>query len=68
MLFGVSNGNIEILLLVEHTGVEDLVYLAGGENREFEVAEFPTLNKRMVRMGQQVDIYDADDAKGFGPL
>jgi hypothetical protein len=32
------------------------------------VAEFPTLNKRMVRMGQQVDIYDADDAKGFGPL
>jgi len=54
--------------LLRNTGSEDLVYLAGGENREFEVAEFPTLNKRMVRMGQQVDIYDADDAKGFGPL
>jgi uncharacterized cupin superfamily protein len=54
--------------LLRNTGAEDLVYLAGGENREFEVAEFPTLNKRMVRMGQQVDIYDADDAKGFGPL
>ena len=54
--------------LLRNTGVEDLVYLAGGENREFEVAEFPTLNKRMVRMGQQVDVYDADDAKGFGPI
>jgi uncharacterized cupin superfamily protein len=53
---------------LRNTGSEDLVYLAGGENREFEVAEFPSLNKRMVRMGQQVDIYDADDAKGFGPL
>ena len=54
--------------LLRNTGTEDLVYLAGGENREFEVAEFPTLNKRMVRMGQQVDVYDADDAKGFGPV
>src|SRR6187402_1393512 len=42
--------------------------MAAGENREFDVAEFPTLNKRMVRMGQQVDVYDADDAKGFGPI
>jgi len=54
--------------LLRNTGTEDLVYLAGGENREFDVAEFPTLNKRMVRMGQQVDVYDADDAKGFGPV
>ena len=54
--------------LLRNTGAEDLVYLAGGENREFEVAEFPLLGKRMVRMGQQVDIYDADDAKAFGPL
>jgi uncharacterized cupin superfamily protein len=50
------------------TGTEDLVYLAGGENREFEVAEFPALGKRVVRMGQQVDVYDVDDAKAFGPL
>ncbi len=54
--------------LLRNTGVEDLVYLAGGENREFEVADFPSLGKRMVKMGQQVDIYDADDAKAFGPL
>jgi len=54
--------------LLRNTGAEDLVYLAGGENREFEIADFPTLGKRMVRMDQQVDIYDADDAKAFGPL
>jgi len=54
--------------LLRNTGTEDLVYLAGGENREFEVAEFPALGKRMVRMGQQVDVYDVDDAKAFGPL
>jgi uncharacterized cupin superfamily protein len=54
--------------LLRNIGTEDLVYLAGGENREFEVADFPTLGKRMVRMGQQVDIYDADDAQAFGPL
>jgi uncharacterized cupin superfamily protein len=54
--------------LLRNTGCEDLVYLAGGENREFEVADFPTLGKRMIRMGQQVDIYDVDDAKAFGPI
>ncbi len=54
--------------LLRNTGTEDLVYLAGGENREFEIAEFPALGKRMVRMGEQVDVYDVDDAKAFGPL
>jgi uncharacterized cupin superfamily protein len=54
--------------LLRNTGAQDLVYLAGGENREFEIAEFPLLGKRLVRMGQQVDVYDADDAKAFGPL
>lgn len=54
--------------LLRNPGPEDLVYLAGGENREFDVAEFPSLGKRMVRMGDQVDIYDAEDVKPFGPL
>jgi uncharacterized cupin superfamily protein len=52
--------------LLRNTGAEDLVYLAGGEHREFDVAEFPTLGKRMVRMGEQVDVYDIDDARAFG--
>jgi uncharacterized cupin superfamily protein len=54
--------------LVRNPGPEDLVYLSGGENREFEVADFPKLGKRMVRRGNQVDVYDAADAQSFGPL
>jgi len=53
--------------LLRNTGTEDLVYLAGGENREFEIAEFPTLHRRMVRTGDQVTVYDDVDAKAFGP-
>lgn len=54
--------------LMRNPGPEDLVYLCGGENREFEVADFPKLGKRMVRTGKQLDIYDAGDAQPFGPL
>jgi uncharacterized cupin superfamily protein len=50
---------------MRNPGPGDLVYLSGGENREFEVAEYPTLGRRAVRMGQHVDIYDADDAKAW---
>ena len=53
---------------MRNPGPDDLVYLCGGENREFEVADFPTLGKRMVRTGYQLDIYDASDAQPFGPL
>ena len=44
---------------MRNPGPADLVYLSGGENREFEVADFPKLGKRMVRSGKQVDVYDA---------
>jgi uncharacterized cupin superfamily protein len=54
--------------LLKNPGPEDLVYLSGGENREFEVAEFPKLGKRMIRRGNQVEIYDVADAQSFGPL
>jgi uncharacterized cupin superfamily protein len=54
--------------LLRNPGPEDLVYLSGGENRDFDIAEFPLLGKRMVRSGKQVDIYDDADAKSFGPL
>jgi uncharacterized cupin superfamily protein len=54
--------------LMRNPGPEDLVYLSGGENREFDVADFPKLGKRMLRMGNQVDIYDAEDAQPFGPI
>jgi uncharacterized cupin superfamily protein len=54
--------------LMRNPGPEDLVYLSGGENREFDVADFPQLGKRMVRDGQKVDIYDIADARPMGPL
>lgn len=47
---------------------EDLVYLMGGEVLDVDVADFPRLGKRMVRRGQDVEIYDVSDAKPFGPL
>lgn len=47
---------------------EELVYLMGGENLDAEVADFPRLGKRMVRMGKEVTIYDLASGKPFGPL
>jgi uncharacterized cupin superfamily protein len=54
--------------LMRNPGPEDLVYLAGGESREIDVADFPKLGKRMVRVGKHVDIYEAGDAQPFGPI
>jgi uncharacterized cupin superfamily protein len=47
---------------------EDLVYLVGGENHDVEIADFPRLGKRMLRLGQNVEVYDVSDARDFGPL
>jgi uncharacterized cupin superfamily protein len=47
---------------------EDLVYLVGGENLDVEIADFPRLGKRMLRRGQDVEVYEMSDAKSFGPL
>lgn len=53
---------------LRNTGTEDLVYLMGGERRNTEIADFPKLGKRMVRIGDKVEIYDLADARPFGPL
>jgi uncharacterized cupin superfamily protein len=42
---------------------EDLVYISGGERREMEVADFPRIGKRLVRVGMQVTIYDQAEGK-----
>lgn len=54
--------------LMRNPGPGDLVYLMGGEHREFEVAEFPHLRKRMVRIGTEVQVYDFEAAGALGPL
>jgi uncharacterized cupin superfamily protein len=53
---------------LRNSGAEDLVYLMGGEHRDFEIATFPRLGKKMVRIGDKVEIYDVDQARPFGPL
>lgn len=46
---------------------EELVYLMGGESRDYELADFPDLDKRMIRRGAEIEIYRLSDAKPFGP-
>jgi uncharacterized cupin superfamily protein len=43
----------------------DLVYMMGGENKEHEIADFPTLGKRMLRLGENIEIYELTDGKPF---
>lgn len=44
---------------------EDLVYLMGGENLKHEIADFPTLGKRMLRLGDKIEVYNLSDGKPF---
>ncbi|MFP3944416.1 MAG: cupin domain-containing protein [Alphaproteobacteria bacterium] len=50
---------------LRNPGPEDLVYLMGGESREVEIADFPRLGRRMVRIGEKVEIYDRATARSF---
>src|SRR4051812_11187594 len=43
----------------------ELVYLMGGENHANEVADFPLLDRRMVKIEGKVAIYRLSDGKGF---
>lgn len=52
---------------LRNTGGEELVYLMGGESLDAEVATFPKLGRKMVRVGDSVEIYDSADARDFGP-
>jgi uncharacterized cupin superfamily protein len=41
----------------------ELVYLSGGENREVEIADFPKLQRRMIRQGGVVEIVELSALK-----
>jgi len=43
----------------------ELVYLMGGENAEHEIADFPKLGKRMVRLGESIEVYKLADGEPF---
>lgn len=52
---------------LRNSGAEDLVYLSGGEQRDIEIADFPRLGKRLVRMRKQALVYDLAAGKSvFG--
>lgn len=53
---------------LRNSGSEDLVYLMGGENLDAEIATFPKLSRKMVRVGDKVEIYDLEEARPFAPL
>lgn len=53
---------------LRNTGDEPLLYLMGGENRDCDVATFPTLGRRMVKFSGQVEVYDLADERGMKPL
>lgn len=42
---------------------EPVEYLMGGESREFEVADFPRLNRRMLRFADRVEVVPLDAAE-----
>ena len=44
---------------------EELVYLMGGENRREEIADFPLLDKRMVKLGDELSIFKLSDGRPF---
>lgn len=44
---------------------EDFVYLSGGERRQVEIADYPRLGRRMVRVGSDVQIHALDAAQPF---
>src|SRR5215510_6686680 len=44
---------------------EELTYLMGGEAREYEVADYPKLGRRMVRCRNERVIYDLASGRSF---
>lgn len=53
---------------LRNTGPADLVYLMGGENLACDVVDFPRLGKRMLRIDDEVTIYDLAAGRDFEPL
>jgi len=53
---------------LRNTGAEDLVYLMGGENLHCDVVDFPRLGKRMVRLDDDITVYELDAGQDFGVL
>lgn len=44
---------------------QELIYMMGGENLAHEVADFPELDRRMVKLDDELSIYRLSDGKPF---
>ena len=44
---------------------QELTYIMGGENLRDEVADFPTLDRRMVKLSNELSIYKLSDGQPF---
>lgn len=53
--------------LLSNKSSAELVYLMGGENHPFEVAEFPSLGRVMIRRADGITVFETKDGKSFGP-
>ncbi len=51
---------------VRNPFAEELRYLSGGENRPVEIADFPRLEKRLIRNGSELSIVANSDLKPWG--
>lgn len=47
---------------------EEVVYLMGGTHAAFEIADFPDHGRRMVRLGEDMQVYDLEDGRDFFEL
>lgn len=47
---------------------QEVVSLAGGDNLDVESGDFPRLGKRLLREGDELQIYELSEARPFGPL
>ncbi|MFO1187018.1 MAG: cupin domain-containing protein [Alphaproteobacteria bacterium] len=53
---------------LRNPGPGDLVYLMGGENLDFEIADFPRHGKRMIKAGGKVEIYELGSARSVADI
>lgn len=51
--------------IMANPGPEELVYLMGGENKPYEIADFPMLDRRMVKLNDKLAVYRLSDAKAL---
>jgi uncharacterized cupin superfamily protein len=52
---------------LKNIGVEELVFLTGGENAKMDVVDYPAAGKRTVRVGANVTVYDLASGADMTP-